>query len=577
VKSVSLVLACLAVSCVTAPAAASALRSPAMRLPVSGPAAIRQIAEPSTHGSYIGPVSPAESVSLLIRLPGTHAAELDRLLAVLTAPDSLAPRYLTPQEYGRYFGADPVAFNRAVTSLRSAGFTIDDMPANRTDIIAHAPATRVEAFFQTPMDRRIEGRRIFFTARYEPVLPLVMTGALISGLDDYAQFHPLGLHLHAPNASSNVSWTPQDLAGGYDLNPLYAKGLDGKGVTIANSTSGAALPSDLTVFQNHFKLPLMALQSVPVGGPLSSNCGPNCGPEGFGESSLDADSVSAIAREATLVQVVAHTASNADFNKSYEYIVNNLGTTVHVVTTSWGICEREFKHTKSMQIDEQDFQQATAEGQFWFSASGDNGTDDCDDKGTKQSVDFPGSSPYVISVGGTVVQGTRVQGVVSAWSGETVWQWSTSGVGAGGGGKSIVYPKPSYQTGVTPADGTRDVPDVALMSDSVWISLNGQVSPDAVGTSEAAPMWAAFFAIIEQSKMSAGKPLGEPHKRLYALAKTAQYANLFHDIVSGNNGVPRGDDSSYPSRSFPGYNAVKNFDLATGWGSFNGAPLLEAY
>ena len=49
--------------------------------------------------------------------------------------------------------------------------------------------------------------------------------------------------------------------------------------------------------------------------------------------------------------------------------------------------------------------QAAAEGQFWFSASGDNGTDDCDNGGSAVSADFPGTSPYVISVGGTNVQG----------------------------------------------------------------------------------------------------------------------------------------------------------------------------
>ena len=225
--------------------------------------------------------------------------------------------------------------------------------------------------------------------------------------------------------------------------------------------------------------------------------------------------------------------------------------------------------------------QAAAEGQFWFSASGDNGTDDCENGSTAVSADFPGTSPYVISVGGTNVQGiTNGSGGVTGWAAESTWQWSNSD-GASGGGRSIFYAKPAYQNGVTPNDGARDVPDVALLADNVndgvysCCSVNGQVESGWGGTSEAAPMWAAFLAIVEQSKNKSGRTLVNPHLRLYALAKSSKYSGLFHDVLTGNNGVPA-DDDPY-NHSFPGFNAGQGFDLATGWGSFNGAPLLAAY
>ena len=569
-RFVSIVLACFATA-FAVPAGAAVLRPMTARLPV---AAARPMTLAATRGAFAGEVSPGESISILVRLQGQHENELAPFLASLQNPGNANPQYLTPDEFGRYFGADPLSYGRAIAALRAAGFVIDDTFENRTDITAHAPAMRVAAFFGTPIDRRFERGRLFFTVRYEPQIPAALGNATISGLDDYVEFHPIGLR--RPSGNVQGSWTPDDIAAGYNIAPLYAQGLDGSGVTIANSTAGAANASDVRIFQQHFGLPVVPMLSKGVGGALSPSCGRSCD---NGESSLDVASATSVARGATFYQVVAHTPSNHNFDLSYEFIVNKLATNVHVVTTSWGLCEREFNGTKSKKIDEALMAQAAAEGQFWFSASGDNGTDDCQNGTTAVSADFPGTSPYVISVGGTNVQGiTNGSGRVTGWAGESTWQYSNSD-GASGGGRSIFYAKPVYQNGVTPNDGARDVPDVALLADNVndGVNLcrNGEIQSGWGGTSEAAPMWAAFLAIVEQSKNKSGKRLVDPHVRLYALAKSKKYNSLFHDVLTGNNGVPAGDDPYH--HSFPGFNAGQGFDLATGWGSFNGAPLLAAY
>jgi kumamolisin len=571
VRFVSIVLACFATA-LAVPAGAAVLRPMAARMPM---ASVRPMTLAATRGSRAGEMSPGEPISILVHLQGQHGSELAPFIASLQNPANANPRYLTPQEFGRYFGADPLSYGRAIAALRAAGFVIDDAFENRTDIAAHAPALRVAAFFGTPIERRFERGRLFFTVRYEPLIPAALGDATISGLDDYVQFHPLGLR--RPNGRVHGSWTPDDIAAGYNLQALYAKGLDGSGVTIANSTAGAANAGDVQIFQQHFGLPIVPIRSKGVGGPLSASCGRGCG---NGESSLDVASATSVARGATFYQVVAHSTSNHDFDLSYGFIVNKLPA-VHVVTTSWGLCERDFKGSRSKKIDEDLLAEAAAQGQFWFSASGDNGTDDCDNGGGAVSADFPGTSPYVISVGGTNVRAnTDSGGRVTSWAGETAWQYSNSD-GAGGGGKSIFYPKPSYQMGVTPNDGVRDVPDVALLADNindgVYSCSNGQIEAGWGGTSEAAPMWAAFLAIVEQNKIKHGKPLVDPHNRLYLLAKSSRYGALFHDVLTGNNGVPAGDDPYYPTKSFPGFNAGTGFDLATGWGSFNGEPLLNAY
>ncbi|HZY99070.1 MAG TPA: S53 family peptidase [Candidatus Baltobacteraceae bacterium] len=533
---------------------------------------VRTLALPSLHGVFAGRVVPQRQVDLYIRLAGQHDAELDAYAnAIMTPGSPYYGRYLTPEQFGSFFGADPVVYNRAIERLRSRGFLIDELPENRTDIVAHAPAATVEAFFQTPLDMRSERGRTYYTNRYAPVLPRDLKFASVSGLDDYG-FHRPMLRRN-PNAviSHSFSWGPDDIAAAYDVQPLYDENLDGKGIIIANATCGAALSSDLAVFQNQFSLPRAQLVSTaePKGHALSPSCG-----RGYdnGESSLDADWATAVAREATFHQVVAHGPSNHDFDLVYSFIVNKLGRTVHVVTTSWGACERDMKGTGSLSIDEKLFAQAVAEGQHWFSASGDLGTDDCEDGGTAVSVDYPGSSRYVISVGGTNVRGKIVHGNVIAWEGETVWQQSNSN-GASGGGASMLFPKPAYQRGVTPNDGARDVPDVSLLSDGindgVWIAVGGQLEAGWGGTSEAAPQWAGLLAIVEQRH--GGGTIADPHARLYQLASSRKYSTLFHDVTRGNNGFR----DAYGT--FPGYYAKPGFDLATGWGSFIAAPLVKAY
>jgi subtilase family serine protease len=524
----------------------------------------RPLVPAASRGRFLGRMPLTARIDVYVALAGRHDDELY----------ALHGRVFTPDAFGRYFGADPAQYASAVELLRRHGFVIDDLPANRTDIIAHASAATVEAFFQTPLDLRTENGRLFYTNRYDPVFPVALHAVAVSGLDDYGVHHPLLRRSPRAIVNGTFSWGPQDVAAAYDLDPLYAAKLDGKGVVIANATCGAAVGSDLALFRKTFSLPAASLvsTSLPSGHALTTECGSGRYSYGNGESSLDADWTLAIARGATLHQVVAHGPGNHDFDLVYSYIVNHLGSTVHVVTTSWGTCERDIRGSASLRIDERLFAQAAAEGQHWFAASGDNGTDDCEDGGHAVSVDYPGSSPHVTDVGGTDVQAEIVDGNVTKWLGETVWQFSNSN-GASGGGRSILFAKPSYQKGVTPNDGVRDVPDVALIADDVndglWMAQGGELQSGWGGTSEAAPQWAGLFAIIEQR--SKDKTIAEPHERLYKLAASAAYHRLFHDIVKGNNGVTDADGT------FPGFSAGPGFDLCTGWGSFIGVELVRAY
>jgi kumamolisin len=70
-----------------------------------------------------------------------------------------------------------------------------------------------------------------------------------------------------------------------------------------------------------------------------------------------------------------------------------------------------------------------------------------------------------------------------------------------------------------------------------------------------APLWAGLIAILNQHL---GQPIGYLTPLLYSLPASA---DAFHDIATGDNGA---------------YQARHGWDACTGWGSPDGAKLLEA-
>src|SRR5208283_2232061 len=151
---------------------------------------------------------------------------------------------------------------------------------------------------------------------------------------------------------------------------------------------------------------------------------------------------------------------------------------------------------------------------------------------------------------------------------EVVWNESGSGgLWASEGGTSTLYAKPSWQTGTwVPADGKRDVPDVSLTSaghDGYLMYQNGGLYVVG-GTSAAAPSFAGVMALVVQH--SAARQ-GNANTAFYALAikQRAGGASVFHDITSGNNGVP----------GQAGFNATAGYDQATGLGSIDAAVLVN--
>jgi hypothetical protein len=114
----------------------------------------------------------------------------------------------------------------------------------------------------------------------------------------------------------------------------------------------------------------------------------------------------------------------------------------------------------------------------------------------------------------------------------------------------------------------RNVPDVALTGDNVFVVYSNGISGSFGGTSCASPLWAGFIALVNQQAVANGQAtVGFINPAIYTIGKGTNYATDFHDITTGSNTW---------SGSLTNFYAVPGYDLCTGWGTPAGQSLINA-
>jgi kumamolisin len=251
-------------------------------------------------------------------------------------------------------------------------------------------------------------------------------------------------------------------------------------------------------------------------------------------------------------------------------ITSGTGPTPVVVSISYGLAEEAPDWSNgAMDSINQRLQIAAMQGITVCVPSGDDGSG-CSQPGKRCHVEFPSSSPFVLSVGGTMLTS---QG--SDEADEVVWfeppgERTQRGGGSTGGGVSVLNPRPPWQTiqvqslNPTAPDG-RVVPDVSALAGPplYFLLLDGQQLPDG-GTSAATPLWASLIARVD-----AALPAGKRQRFLPPLLYKAKVGQSgFRDIITGQN-------ASHPNPGI-GYKATAGFDAVSGWGVPDGQKLLAA-
>jgi uncharacterized protein (TIGR03437 family) len=534
-----------------------------------------------------GPVDPSMQLNYIQMTLKPSAAQQSALNQLLQdQQDPLSPGYhtwLTPEQYADRFGMSPRDIHQVETWLTSQGFSLIQTARARNWIAFNATASQVQNAFGTEIRHYQVNGKLHFANATAPSIPAAlepMVGTII-GLSDFRpEPRPLKRQsLNGPqiNYGSGHAVGPQDLATIYDVNPLYAQGITGAGENLVIIGQSGIYISDIEAFRNDFGLPV----NDPVVTLIPGATDPGV-TGALAETDLDIETSGGIAPNAKLHYIYADLFVNALI-----YAVDQ--NIAPVISMSFGFCEANASELGiGADFMEPYAQQAASQGISILVSSGDSGATMCDTHGDSSvtqashglAVNMFASAPDVTGVGGTMLQDQNgsfwsASGAALSYIPETSWnETSSNGLGATGGGLSVVYPKPAWQNGSGfPSANQRGVPDVAMAAavyDGFPIVSNGGVEVVG-GTSAATPLFAGLIVLLNQYTKTNGQ--GSLNANIYRLAQSNP--SVFHDITTGNNISPCVALSPNCSNGQEGYSAGPGYDLVTGWGSVDATRFIQ--
>ena len=497
----------------------------------------------------IGSANPTERLEVTVLVRRRARAELDERVAAMSAGDRTVRR-LTRDAFARKHASSSVDLGAVRRFARTHGLAVAHSDAVRRTVILSGTVAQFEAAFSVQL-QQYEHPGGTYRGRTGLVhIPAELDGIIeaVLGLDNRPQARP-HFRLRATDAARAKadagSFTPPQVAALYG----FPAGT-GTGQCVALIELGGGFqPADLAAYFKALGIASPKVSAVSVDHAANSPTGSANGPDG--EVLLDIEVVGAIAPG---TDIVVYFAPNTDagFLDAVTTAIHDTQNRPTILSISWGHAESGWT-AQALQAFDNAFQSAAALGISICVAAGDSGSSDGVSDGLDH-VDFPASSPHVLSCGGTTLHGAA-----NAITSEVVWNDGTTG-GATGGGVSAVFPRPAWQAGVKVArQGVvteltqRGVPDVSGDADpetGYAVRIDGTDSVIG-GTSAVAPLWAALIAIINQST---GKSGGFINPQLY------QSPESLRDISQGNNGD---------------YAAAEGWDACTGLGSPDGAKLLK--
>ena len=513
-----------------------------------------------TRLNAVGDVPASDRLRLVIGLPLRNQGELDRLLGELNDPASTNyHQWLTPEQFTQRFGPTEADYQKVLHFAQASGFDVTGRWKNRMLVDVEAPVANIEKALHVRLHyyKHPKENRNFYAPDTDPLISTNVPILHISGLDNYILPHRLGSLKPLPLATNNgvtplyTGSSPGGFFMGNDFRAAYVPGVTntGAGQYIAIiDVGGQYYTNDVYIYETNAGLSTSIVVSniVTTFTPYWTNALTGSGTDD-GEEALDICTAMSMAPGATILNY------EGEAHDLFAKIASDNLAKQMTLSYGFGI------DATIIQL----FQQFVAQGQAMSQASGDGDSDL--DGGTGLT-----GNPYATIVGGTTL---TTSGAGGPWSSESAWNW---GGNAGSGGGISGYGIPDWQQGVASANNQgsavyRNYPDVSMPADGVFlVSRNGTSIGSVGGTSCASPLWAGFMALVNQQAASQGHPaIGFPNPAIYAIGKGSYstYANLFHDITTGNN-----FDSQNPTR----FGATIGYDLCTGWGTPRGSATIAA-
>jgi len=508
----------------------------------------------------LGATDPNADMRVTVWLKPADSGAFDKAVQDIYTPGSARyQQWMTPEEVAQYSpkSSDVAAIRE---HLRSQGLTVvsgDDPFA----IQAHGPASQVQAAFNTAIHNfKSADGRVFRANVGDATLtgPSATAVQSVSGLAD-KPLRPMltlpkdpatgqpraGIPLKTLAASGGLgstftndcfqppatttftagsvsaaftgnlytafpicAYTAAQLQDAYGLLSAYYQGLDGQGQTIVivDAYGSATLEADANAFNALMGLPALDSSNLTVLYPSGQPFDPSLGPilEWDIETSLDVEWAHAMAPKAKIVLLVAASQDWGDFQAAVAYAAkHNLGS---VVSNSYGTQEL-LMGPSELDAFNTVAKRAAAEGIAVNFSSGDSGDYTAGPSGLPHaSASFPADLPYVTAVGGTSLAVPNASGGFSevGWgTNENIAEASPpiieGFVNGGGGGASVYFAKPAYQSGLN--GNYRQVPDVAADADlntgAIFV-YRGSVSVVG-GTSLSSPVFSGIWALANQN------------------------------------------------------------------------------
>jgi subtilase family serine protease len=512
----------------------------------------------------VGRLPAAQIMQLNIVLPLRDPAGLNSFLRALYDPASPSyRRFLTVSEFTERFGPTQENYDATVLFVKSNGFAVVGGTRDGMDVQIKGPVSAVESAFHVTMRtyRHPTERRTFFSPDREPSTDLPFPLWHVSGLDNYSIPHPLFVRKSDYAKAHGIR--PQDLVPyattgsgpsasflGSDMRAAYYGGtaLTGAGQNLGLLEFAGTDLADLTTYFTN----VGQTNNVPVTLVSTDGTSTSCEDSSSGGSCDDTeqtlDMTQAIGMAPGLASLVMYVGATDTAIMSAMTTHSPLPTTIGC---SWG-----WTPADATTLDPY-FEKMAAQGQSFFAASGDNST------WSSSNEAWPADDANVVSVGGTDLVTASAAG---PWQSETAWSQSGGGISPDG----IAIPAWQQLAGVINSSNQgsttlRNGPDVSANANYTFYVCADQTACTANeygGTSFAAPMWAAYIALVNQQLVTNGAgPVGFINPAIYSIGTGTAYSSAFHDITSGTSGS---------------YSAVVGYDLVTGWGSPNGTNLINS-
>jgi pseudomonalisin len=518
--------------------------------------------------------------------------------------------WMTPEQFTAEFNPTQSQAEQVAAYLRQQGLTHVEIEPNHLIVSATGSPSQVESAFHTSIRTTTSNGHPVYANVTPALVPAKFKGLVLAvlGLNNIYRMHthfvktqrafvPMApVQNHGMTAASSTpppcfevvngicelgEYGPPQYQTAYDATTKQCPAsCTGGSTAIAVMAEGnvSRVGTDLRIAEAFWGLPKVpyAVHKVGVSSVDTS---------GVDEWDMDTQISSGIAQSVKALYVYDTTSlSDSDIALEFSHWVNEHLT--QAGNASFGEPESLAYADGSMMLDDEEFNQAAAQGMTMFASTGDNGegcpvvaATGAPNTGIPE-VCYPATSPYVVAVGGTTLDTKAAGTQPGSYYGEHVW------VGTGGG-YSKYESAPYWQTnGICAACNTaalRGIADISMCADNNGCPMDVFVdgaqtgvggtslsSPMSMGIwarlethfgnrlGFAAPVYYGVYAHYEPCPLgsTACVPAGEPGSDTAALPPdTTAPIGGFHDILIGSNGIP--------SSATPGW------DTPTGLGSID--------